>query len=114
MDELNCKAEGWAPLGQATTYLLKEEQIVNLSQKYKKTPAQIILRWHIQNNYVAIPGSADENEIAENFDIFDFELTDEDLEKMQKLDTGTRFFTMSEEEQERAFTGFAPDFNNQK
>jgi diketogulonate reductase-like aldo/keto reductase len=58
--------------------------------------------------------SCSEDEIAENIDIFDFELTDEDLEKMQQLDTGIRFFTMSESEQERAFAGFAPDFNNQK
>ena len=58
--------------------------------------------------------SCSEDEIAENIDIFDFELTDEDLEKMQQLDTGTRFFTMSESEQESAFTNFAPDFNNQK
>ena len=58
--------------------------------------------------------SCSEDEIAENIDIFDFELTDEDLEKMQQLDTGTRFFTMSESEQESAFINFAPDFNNQK
>ncbi len=108
--------ESWFPLGgiENKGKLLNNEIIKEIAEEQGKTTAQVILRWHIQNNYVAIPGSADENEIAENFDIFDFELTDEDLEKMQKLDTGTRFFTMSEEEQERAFTGFAPDFNNQK
>ena len=108
--------ESWFPLGGIDNKgkLLDNDIIKEIAAEHGKTTAQVILRWHIQNDYVAIPGSADEKEIAENFDIFDFELTDEDLEKMQKLDTGTRFFTMSEEEQERAFTGFAPDFNNQK
>ena len=108
--------ESWFPLGGIDNKgkLLDNDIIKEIAEEHGKTTAQVILRWHIQNNYVAIPGSADEKEIAENFDIFDFELTDEDLEKMKKLDTGTRFFTMSEEEQERAFTGFAPDFNNQK
>lgn len=108
--------ESWFPLGgiENKGKLLENEIIKEIAKKHGKTTAQVILRWHIQNDYVAIPGSADEKEISENIDIFDFELTDEDLEKMQKLDTGTRFFTMSEEEQERAFTGFAPDFNNQK
>lgn len=108
--------ESWFPLGgiENKGKLLNNDIINEIARKHGKTAAQVILRWHIQNDYVAIPGSADEKEISENFDIFDFELTDEDLEKMQKLDTGTRFFTMSEEEQERAFTGFAPDFNNQK
>lgn len=106
--------QAWFPLGHGDKTLIEQSIFEELSKKYNKSKVQIILRWHIQNDYVAIPGSADEKEIAENFDIFDFELTDEDLEKMQKLDTGTRFFTMSEEEQERAFTGFAPDFNNQK
>jgi len=108
--------ESWFPLGGIDNKgkLLDNDIIKEIATEHGKTTAQVILRWHIQNDYVAIPGSADEKEIAENFDIFDFELTDEDLEKMQKLDTGTRFFTMSEEEQERVFTGFAPDFNNQK
>ena len=108
--------ESWFPLGGIDNKykLLDNEIIKEIATKHGKTTAQVILRWHIQNDYVAIPGSADEKEIAENIDIFDFELTDEDLEKMKKLDTETRFFTMSEEEQERAFTGFAPDFNNQR
>lgn len=108
--------ESWFPLGgiENKGKLLDNDIIKEIAAEHGKRAAQVILRWHIQNHFVAIPGSADEKEIAENFDIFDFELTDEDLEKMQKLDTGTRFFTMSEEEQERAFTGFAPDFNNQK
>ena len=108
--------ESWFPLGgiENKGKLLDNDIIKEIAAEHGKRAAQVILRWHIQNDYVAIPGSADEKEIAENMDIFDFELTDEDLEKMQKLDTGTRFFTMSEEEQERAFTGFAPDFNNQK
>ena len=108
--------ESWFPLGgiENKGKLLNNDIINEIARIHGKTAAQVILRWHIQNDYIAIPGSADENEIAENFEIFDFELSDEDMEQMAKLDTGTRFFTMSEAEQESAFTNYAPDFNNQK
>ncbi len=110
------KVESWFPLGgiENKGKLLENHIIKEIAEKYGKTTAQVILRWHIQNDYIAIPGSADENEIAENFGIFDFELIEEDMSKMKELDSETRFFTMSEEEQEKAFTAFAPDFNNQK
>ncbi len=108
--------ESWFPLGgiDNKNKLLDNNIIKEIANEHGKTPAQVILRWHIQNDYIAIPGSANENEIKENIGIFDFELSDDDMEKIQKLDTQTRFFTMSEAEQEKAFTNFAPDFNNQK
>ena len=85
MDEVNCKTEGWAPLGQATTNLFKEEKISNMSKKYKKTPAQIILRWHIQNGFITIPKSCKPERIKENFEIFDFQLTDEEMKDINDL-----------------------------
>ena len=108
--------ESWFPLGgiENKGKLLDNDIIKEIASKYGKTTAQVVLRWHIQNNYIAIPGSADPKEIEENIGIFDFELSSEDLEKIAKLDTETRFFNMTEEEQEKAFTGFAPDFNTQK
>ena len=86
MDEVDCKTEGWAPLGQATTNLFKEEKISNMSKKYKKTPAQIILRWHIQNGFITIPKSCKPERIKENFEIFDFQLTDEEMKSINDLD----------------------------
>lgn len=108
--------ESWFPLGGIDNKhkLLDNEIIKNIAKKYNKSSAQIILRWHIQSGYVAIPGSCNHKEIEENINIFDFELSNEDMNEIKKLDTNTRFFTMSEEEQERMFTSFAPDFNSQK
>ena len=86
MDEVNCKTEGWAPLGQASTYLFKEDIIKKLSEKYKKTAAQIILRWHIQNGFITIPKSSKPERMKENFEIFDFQLTEEEMKNINDLD----------------------------
>lgn len=78
----------WGPLmqGQLAKYPLFEE----LSKKYNKTPAQIVLRWDIQQGVVTIPKSINPDRIKSNADIFDFELTDEDMEKISMLNTGER------------------------
>ena len=85
MEELNCKTEGWAPLGQASSSLFNEEIIKKISEKYKKTHAQIILRWHIQNGFITIPKSCNPERIKENFEVFDFELTDEEMKSIDNL-----------------------------
>lgn len=112
----NTIIESWFPLGgiENKGKLLNNEIIKGIADKYNKTNAQVILRWHLQMGYIAIPGSSNKEHIEENFNIFDFELSDEDMNEMKKVDSETRFFTMSEEEQEKMFTGFAPDFNSQK
>ena len=86
MNELNCKTEGWAPLGQASSSLFNEEIIKKLSEKYKKTSAQIILRWHIQSGFITIPKSVNPQRIKENFEIFDFELTEDEMKSIDTLD----------------------------
>ena len=86
MDELNVKTEGWAPLGQASKNLFNEEVIKKMSEKYKKTPAQIILRWHIQSGFITIPKSCNPNRIKENFEVFDFQLTDDEMKEINNLD----------------------------
>lgn len=108
--------EAWFPLGgrDNTSDVFSEPIIQKLAKKYHKSPAQIVLRWHIENGIIAIPGSADENEIKENIEIFDFELTPDEMKEIAALDGKMRFFTMSEEEQEAQFANYAPDFNNQK
>ncbi len=85
MDELNCKTEGWAPLGQALTNLFAEDCIKKLSEKYKKTPAQIVLRWHIQSGFITIPKSCKPERIKENFEVFDFELTEDEMKSIDEL-----------------------------
>ena len=85
MEEKNCKTEGWAPLGQASSNLFNEEVIKKLSEKYKKTSAQIILRWHIQSGFITIPKSCKPERIKENFEIFDFELTEDEIKSIDSL-----------------------------
>ena len=86
MEKLNVKTEGWGPLGQASTNIFKEENIKKMSEKYKKTPAQIILRWHIQSGFITIPKSCNPNRIKENFEVFDFQLTDDEMKEINNLD----------------------------
>ncbi len=78
--------EAWYPLGHGSKELLGEPVFAELAAKYGKGPAQIILRWHIQSGFVAIPKSTDAGHIAENFDIFDFALTDDELARIDVLD----------------------------
>ncbi|WP_432140536.1 aldo/keto reductase [Streptomyces sp. bgisy084] len=85
----NIVTEAWSPIGQGKG-LLEHPALVELAAKHGKTPAQIVLRWHIQLGNVAIPKSVTPSRIAENIDIFDFELDDADLTALAGLDTGTR------------------------
>ena len=75
--------------------------MVKLAEKYHKTPAQIILRWHIEEGNSVFPKSTNPVHIRENFDIFDFALTAEDMQEIAKLDCGKRYYTADLEEQKR-------------
>ena len=86
MEKVDCKAEGWAPLGQASKNLFNEEVIKKIAEKYKKTSAQVILRWHIQKGFITIPKSCNPERIKENFEVFDFELTEEEMKSIDGLD----------------------------
>ena len=85
--------ESWFPLGGRgnTQRLFEDETISEIAKAHGKTSAQIILRWHLQAGNIAIPGSGNENHIQENYEIFDFELTDEEMERMTALDKDERF-----------------------
>ena len=75
-----------APLGHALTNIFNEEIIKKLAEKYKKTPAQIILRWNIQRGIITIPKSQKTEMINENFEIFDFEMTEDEIKEIDALD----------------------------
>ena len=85
--------ESWFPLGGRgnTQRLFEDETISGIAKAHGKTSAQIILRWHLQAGNIAIPGSSNENHIQENYEIFDFELTDEEMEQMTALNKDERF-----------------------
>ena len=81
--------ESWGPLGQGKG-LLENPQIVEVAQRKERTPAQVVLRWHVQLGCVVIPKSVNPDRIRENIDIFDFELDDADMAEISKVRTGER------------------------
>jgi 2,5-diketo-D-gluconate reductase A len=80
----NIATESWSPLGQGK--LLDEPTLATIANKYGKTPAQVVLRWHLDLGLITIPKSVTPSRIAENFDIFDFTLDHDDMEKIAALD----------------------------
>jgi 2,5-diketo-D-gluconate reductase A len=80
----NIATESWSPLGQGR--VMKDPLIAGIAAKHDRTPAQVALRWHIQNGLVAIPKSVTPARIVENFQVFDFELTADDMAKIATLD----------------------------
>lgn len=86
------KAQAWYPLGHGDKKLLGEPIFSRLGEKYGKSNAQIILRWHIQSGNIVIPGSKNPEHIKSNFDVFDFELTPEEMNEISALDRKKRYY----------------------
>ncbi|MER5481371.1 aldo/keto reductase [Streptomyces sp. NPDC002734] len=86
--ELGIATEAWSPLAQGA--VLGEEAIVSLAERHGRTPAQIVLRWHLQLGNVVIPKSVTPARIAENIDVFGFTLDDEEMASLAALDRGLR------------------------
>uniref|UniRef100_UPI003FEF7D13 aldo/keto reductase n=1 Tax=Bacteroides clarus TaxID=626929 RepID=UPI003FEF7D13 len=99
------QVECWFPLGGAMSdgALLKDPAILKIAESHGKSAAQVILRWHIQEGFSVIPGASNPDYIKENIDIFDFELTDEEMGRMRSLNKEKRFFNVSLEEKERTY-----------
>lgn len=95
----------WFPLGGAMSNgaLFKDPVIRQIAEAHGKTPAQVILRWHMQEGFSAIPRASNPDYIKENIQIFDFELTDEEMAQMRRLNKEKRFFNMSLREKERTY-----------
>lgn len=105
--------EAWYPLGHGDKGLQEEPIFTKLAEKYGKTPAQVILRWHVQMGTSIIPGSKNPAHIADNADIFDFELTDEEMAEVAKLD-GTKKYYEATEEALAGYLAIKPDFDAQE
>lgn len=97
-DEKGIKIMCWYPLGHGDKSLVNEPIFAKLAEKYGKTPAQIILKWHNQMGFIVIPGSRNPEHIKENADIFDFKLTDDEMAEIAKLDKGIRYYNGGEAE----------------
>jgi 2,5-diketo-D-gluconate reductase A len=90
MDRAGIRAEAWAPLGQGRFGLGEFPAITEAATAHGKSPAQVILRWHIQSGIIAIPKASSQAHLIQNLDIFDFELTPAELAAIDSLDTGQR------------------------
>lgn len=101
--------EAWYPIGHGDKGLINEPLFTKLGQKYGKTNVQIILRWHIQEGTIVFPRSTNPVHIKENFEIFDFELTEDEMTEIRKLDSGKRFFNMTLEQQEQMLGSWKPE-----
>lgn len=105
--------QAWYPLGHGDKALLEEPLFTELGKKYGKTNAQIILRWHIQDGNIVIPGSKNPAHIKDNFDLFDFSFTEEEMEKIAALDKNTRYY-YSTPEILKKYAEIVPDVDGQK
>ena len=101
--------ESWYPIGHGDPGLIGEPVFSELADKYGKTNVQVILRWHIQAGNIIFPKSTNLQHIRDNFDIFDFELTGDEMKQIRALDNGKRFYTATLEEQERNFFAWRPE-----
>ena len=109
LDKYDIKLMSWYPLGHGDKSLIQEPVFAELGKKYGKTPAQVILRWHIQMGFVVIPGSKNVDHIKDNLAIMDFELTADEMAKIAKLDKGERYYHRTDE-QLLQFAAWKPDF----
>ena len=107
------KIQAWYPLGHGDSKLLNEPYFTQLAQKYGKTNAQIILRWHIQEGNIVIPGSKNNDHIKDNFDVFDFKLTENEMSEISALDCNKRYYT-STPQMLKKYAEMVPPVDEQK
>ena len=109
LDQYGIRLMSWYPLGHGDKSLINEPVFAKIGQKYGKTPAQVILRWHTQMGFAVIPGSKNVDHIKDNLDIMDFRLTEEEMAEVAKLDRGERYYHRTDE-QLKGFAAWRPAF----
>lgn len=105
--------QAWYPLGHGDKALQQEPVFTELAAKYGKSNAQIILRWHIQSGNIVIPGSKNPEHIKANLDLFDFTLSDEEMERIAAMDQQKRYYH-STPEMLKKYAEIVPDVDGQK
>lgn len=113
LSKYDIKIQAWYPLGHGDKSLINEEVFSKLAKKYGKSNVQIILRWHIQAGNIVIPGATNPEHIKANIDIFDFELTDEEMQEIAKVNKNTRYYH-STPELLASYVAMKPDLDAQK
>ena len=105
--------QAWYPLGHGDKALQQEPVFTELAAKYGKSNAQIILRWHIQSGNIVIPGSKNPEHIKANLDLFDFTLSDEEMERIAAMDQQKRYYH-STPEMLKKYAEIVPEVDGQK
>lgn len=113
LDKEGMVIQAWYPLGHGDKALIQEPLFTELGKKYGKSNAQIILRWHIQDGNIVIPGSKNPGHIKDNFDLFDFSLTEEEMAKISAMDQQKRYYTSTPEMLKR-YAEMVPPVDQQK
>ena len=98
MKNYGTQIESWGPFAQGRKDLFNNQILLDIGKKYNKSASQVILRWLIQRNIVAIPKSVHKERMIENFNIFDFELSADDMNKIKSMDTGKSDFSHTDVE----------------
>ena len=107
MDELDCRIMSWGPLAEGRNGFFSNELLGEIGKKYGKSIPQVALRWLLQRGVIIIPKSTHKERMAENLNIFDFELTSDDMAQIQTLDTGkSLFFDHHDGEVTKMFMGW--------
>lgn len=113
LDKEGIVIQAWYPLGHGDKALIQEPLFTKFGKKYGKSNAQIILRWHIQAGNIVIPGSKNPAHIKDNFNLFDFALTDDEMAKIIALDKQKRYYT-STPEMLKKYAEMVPPVDEQK
>ena len=110
MDELGVKLMSWGPLAEASSELLNNETLLTIGATHGKTVAQVAMRYLLQRGIIIIPKSTRKERMEQNFQLFDFTLTESEMQEILKLDTGHSFVMPSHHDPEvtKMFMGFAP------
>ena len=106
------KIMSWYPLGHGDSSLINEEVFKELGEKYNKTSAQVILRWHTQMGFIVIPGSKNVDHIKDNFNIFDFELTDDEMKRIADINKNKRYYIRTDS-QLNQFAAYQPQYEEE-
>ena len=113
LNKYDIKIQSWYPLGHGDKGLINEEIFSKLAKKYGKSNVQIILRWHIQSDNIVIPGATNPEHIKANIDIFDFKLTDEEMQEIVKINKDKRYY-QSTPDLLASYVAMRPDLDAQK
>lgn len=113
LDRVGIVIQAWYPLGHGDKTLLEEPLLTQLGKKYDRSSAQIILRWHMQSGNIVIPGSKNPAHIKDNFYLFDFALTEDELSAIAALDKNVRYYT-STPELLKQYAAMTPPVDEQK